>query len=256
MMKTHKKPNKKILRLLKTPLVLLVWLAVWYAASETVGMELLVPSPEAVFDSFLELIKEKEFYLSCFNSLYKVILGWGIGSLAGVLLGILTSLSSVIKAFFEPVLHLIKATPVASFIVLSLVLMSSKSVPVFTCALISVPIVWANVSEGISSPDKKLVEMADFFNMPVRKKINDIYIPAVLPYFSAAAKTAMGLSWKAGIAAEVICTPSDTIGAGIQNAKIYLETPSLFAWTATVIILSVLLEKLLGLILNKHGGKS
>lgn len=256
MMKTHKKRNKKILRLLKTPLVLLVWLAVWYAASETVGMELLVPSPEAVFDSFLELIKEKEFYLSCFNSLYKVILGWGIGSLAGVLLGILTSLSSVIKAFFEPVLHLIKATPVASFIVLSLVLMSSKSVPVFTCALISVPIVWANVSEGISSPDKKLVEMADFFNMPVRKKINDIYIPAVLPYFSAAAKTAMGLSWKAGIAAEVICTPSDTIGAGIQNAKIYLETPSLFAWTATVIILSVLLEKLLGLILNKHGGKS
>ena len=247
--------NKKYMRLLKTPLVLLVWLGVWYAASETVGMELLVPSPEAVLNSFLELIKEKEFYLSCFNSLSKVIIGWAIGLFFGVLLGVLTSLSSILKAFFEPMLHLIKATPVASFIVLALVLMSSKRVPVFTCALISVPIIWANVSQGISSPDKKLLEMADFFNMPRSRKISNIYVPAVLPYFSAAAKTAMGLSWKAGIAAEVICTPSATIGAGIQNAKIYLETPSLFAWTATVIILSVILEKLLGLILKKHGGK-
>ena len=64
----------------------------------------------------------------------------------------------------------------------------------------------------------------------------------------------MGLSWKAAIAAEVICTPKETIGAGIYNAKIYLETPSLFAWTITVIILSVILEKILGMILKKYGG--
>ncbi len=254
-MKDKKLKNNKYLRLLKTPIVLLVWLGVWYAVSETVGMELLVPSPEAVLNSLFSLMKEREFYSSCFNSLYKVVTGWGIGLAVGVVLGVITSLSSILKAFFEPVLHLIKATPVASFIVLALVLMSTKSVPVFTCALISVPIVWANVSEGIASPDKKLIEMADFFGMPKKKRITDIYIPCVLPYFSAAAKTAMGLSWKAGIAAEVICTPSGTIGAGIQNAKIYLETPSLFAWTATVIILSVLLERLLGLILKKHGGK-
>ena len=239
---------------LKTPLVLLFWLAVWYGVSEIMGMEILFPSPYSVLNAFGQLATEKEFYISCFNSLYKVVLGWLAGLLAGVILGIITSLSGIIKALSEPVLHLIKATPVASFIVLALVLMSSKKVPVFTCALITVPIVWANISEGIASPDKKLLEMASFFRMSKKRMLKDIYIPAVLPYFSAAAKTAMGLSWKAGIAAEVICTPSETIGAGIQNAKVYLETPSLFAWTLTVIVLSVALEKLLGILLKKHGG--
>ena len=61
----------------------------------------------------------------------------------------------------------------------------------------------------------------------------------------------MGLSWKACIAAEVICTPNGSIGQGIYNAKIYLETPSLFAWTAAVILLSVLLEMLIKTIISK-----
>lgn len=235
--------------------VLFIWLAVWYILSEIVELELLVPSPVAVFNSLWELLKEKEFYISCFNSLYKVLFGWGIGIISGTLLGIITSLSKILHAFFKPLLHVIKATPVASFIVLALVLMSSRAVPAFTCALITVPVIWTNISEGLSSPDKKILEMAQFFKMPVKKKISDIYIPAVLPYFSAAATTTMGLSWKAGIAAEVICTPTNTIGAGIQNAKIYLETPSLFAWTLTVIVLSMLLEKLLGTLLKRHGGK-
>ncbi len=253
-MKTDLIRNNTVMKHLKTPLVLLFWLAVWYGVSEIMGMEILFPSPYSVLNAFGQLATEKEFYISCFNSLYKVVLGWLAGLLAGVILGIITSLSGIIKALSEPVLHLIKATPVASFIVLALVLMSSKKVPVFTCALITVPIVWANISEGIASPDKKLLEMASFFRMSKKRMLKDIYIPAVLPYFSAAAKTAMGLSWKAGIAAEVICTPSETIGAGIQNAKVYLETPSLFAWTLTVIVLSVALEKLLGILLKKHGG--
>ena len=253
-MKTDLIRNNTVMKHLKTPLVLLFWLAVWYGVSEIMGMEILFPSPYSVLNAFGQLATEKEFYISCFNSLYKVVLGWLTGLLAGVILGIITSLSGIIKALSEPVLHLIKATPVASFIVLALVLMSSKKVPVFTCALITVPIVWANISEGISSPDKKLLEMASFFRMSKKRMLKDINIPPVLPYFSAAAKTAMGLSWKAGIAADVICTPSETIGAGIHNAKVYLETPSLFAWTLTVIVLSVALEKLLGILLKKHGG--
>ncbi len=254
-MKTHKKTEHTVLRHIRTPLALLIWLALWYAASRLVGMELLIPSPEAVFKALSELLVQKEFYISCASSLSKVLAGWLTGIVFGVILGVLTHLSGILKAFFEPMLHIVKATPVASFIVLALVLMSSKAVPVFTCALITVPVVWANVSEGLSSPDEKLLEMASFFNMSRKKKITHIFIPSALPYFSAAATTTMGLAWKAGIAAEVICSPKNTIGAGISDAKVYLETPSLFAWTVTVIILSVILEKLLKRLLRFHGGK-
>lgn len=248
----NKKHGIKLSSYLKTPLVVLFWLGVWFLMCEWVDMELLVPSPRAVIGAFSQLLREKEFYISCINSLYKVLTGWVLGTVLGTVLGILTHLSGLMKALFEPLLHIIKATPVASFIVLALVLMSSKAVPAFTCALITVPVIWANVTEGLGSPDRKLLEMADCFNMSRKNRIRDIYIPAVKPYFSAAAITAMGLSWKAGIAAEVICSPKNTIGSGISDAKVYLESPQLFAWTITVIVLSVILEKILGYVLGKR----
>jgi NitT/TauT family transport system permease protein len=63
----------------------------------------------------------------------------------------------------------------------------------------------------------------------------------------------MGLAWKSGIAAEVICRPDFSIGKQLQNAKIYLETPDVFAWTITIVLLSMLLEKLLVLATGRFG---
>ena len=53
------------------------------------------------------------------------------------------------------------------------------------------------------------------------------------------------------MAAEVIGLPNHTIGMHLYNAKVYLETPELFAWTLTVVVLSVLLEKLVVRLLRR-----
>ena len=46
------------------------------------------------------------------------------------------------------------------------------------------------------------------------------------------------------IAAEIIGIPKGSIGENLYNAKIYLETPDLFAWTFVIIAVSVLFEKI------------
>ena len=225
-----------------------VWIALWTAASaaaKAAGVSLVFPSPLAVAKAFGALLTQKSFYVSCGKSMLRVLAGWAIGLLGGAVLALATAQSRVLRAFFGPALHIVKATPVASFIILALVVMGAGKVPAFTGALISLPVVWANLTEGFSAPDPKLLEMAKAFRMARKNRIKYIYLPALRPYFTAAATTAMGFAWKAGIAAEVICTPKGSIGAGIYNAKIYLETPELFAWTLAVIGLSVLLEALL-----------
>lgn len=237
----------------KTAAAILFWLAVWFLVSGILDTELLLPSPAAAAKALLSLCTKPDFFISCGISLLRVLAAWIAGLAAGLLLAVLTSLSRVANTLFSPLLHLIRATPVASFIVLALVLMRTPLVPVFTGSLMVIPIVWANTVKGIASPDKKLLETAEAFRMRRNVRLRYIYVPAVLPYLSAAATTSMGLAWKACIAAEVICTPARSIGAGIQNTKVYLETPSLFAWTATVIVLSVLLEKAVSLLL---GGKN
>ena len=112
-----------------------------------------------------------------------------------------------------------------------------------TSMLVVIPAVWANVEKGILSTDKDLLVMAHGFSVPKSRILSGIYIPTVRPYFLAAVNSAMGMAWKAGVAAEVICPYKDSIGTALHDSKIYLETAELFAWTAVTVLLSVLLEK-------------
>lgn len=252
------KNKVKLKKALSALCILLIWCLIWLGASafaKHTGYGLLVPSPREVLSAFAQLVRQKSFYVSCGASLLRVLIGWAAGLTAGTLLAVITSKSRPLSAFFTPAMHVIKATPVASFIILALVLMNKSRVPAFTGFLMSLPIVWANVSAGLLAPDKALLEMADAFGMSRMRRLKYIRFPALSPYLTAAATTSMGLTWKACIAAEVICRPADSIGAGIYNAKVYLETPSLFAWTLTVILLSMLLEHIIKAVITKRGLK-
>ncbi len=245
--------NPVLTKTLRGIAVAAAWIGIWWLASalaKAAGAALVLPTPPMVVKALGALLTQKSFYVSCLRSLLRVLGGWGLGMCAGTVLALASFFSRTLRALFSPMLHIVKATPVASFIIAALVLMGAGRVPVFTGMLISTPVVWANLSEGLLSPAPALLEMAGAFRMTRKNKIRFIYLPAVRPYFTAAATTAMGLSWKASIAAEVICTPKGSIGAGIYNAKIYLETPELFAWTLAVIVLSVLLEKALSAVLK------
>ena len=103
------------------------------------------------------------------------------------------------------------------------------------------PVIYMNVLEGIRSADEKLLEMAQVFRLSVGKKLLYIYLPAVAPFFVSACSVSLGLCWKSGIAAEVIGTPD---GSMFYQAKIFLQTSELLAWTVVVVAVSVAFEKL------------
>ncbi|NCB05647.1 MAG: ABC transporter permease subunit [Clostridia bacterium] len=169
------------------------------------------------------------------------------GFLAGIVLGTIlaaaTSVSRWADLLLSPAIKVVRATPVASFIILVLLWVESGRVPGIMSALMVLPVVWGNVSAGIAKTDPLLLEAASFYRFGAGKKLRLLYIPSVLPYFFSGCSTALGLAWKSGVAAEVLCLPSLAVGTKLYYAKIYLETPSLFAWTAVVILLSYLLER-------------
>ena len=86
--------------------------------------------------------------------------------------------------------------------------------------------------------------MARVFRVPFSRTLRGIYLPQVLPYFRSAVSTALGLCWKAGTAAEVIALSGGSIGEKLYHAKIYFETADLFAWTAAIVLISALFERL------------
>ena len=231
--------TKKICRIL---LITAFWFFLWWGGSAIYGKPLIFPSPIDVFQKLTELVATTDFYFVVANSIINVLLGLIIAIICGILLAALTSNVSLIRDLFYPVMTVIKSTPVASFIILAYVLIGAQKVPSFITFLIVVPIVWTNLDTGWRKMDPQLYEVTKIYGFSTVKKFRFLIIPSLSPYLISACRTSIGLAWKAGIAAEIIAMPRHTIGVRIGNAKQYLETTEVFAWTLTVVLLSLLIE--------------
>ena len=237
---------------LRTIAVLLFWLLVWALAARTVGQELLLPSPLQTAQKLLSLMMTADFWLTVARTMLRVLAGILAAVVLGVLLALLTHGSALARALLSPIMTLLKSTPVASFIILALVWLGRSAVPVFIAGLMVLPVVWANVSTGLARVDPQLMELAAVYKLPRARILSRIVWPSVLPYLRSALRSALGLGWKAGIAAEVLTVPPYSIGKNIFESKLYLETTELFAWTVAVVLLSFLIERLLLRLVNRE----
>lgn len=241
-------PVKKLMRVIIPPAF---WLGVWQLAAAAVGMELKLPTPLAVARALAELAVQPLFWQTAAFSLARIFLGMAAGTLLGVLLAAATSASRWASLILSPAVKVVRATPVVSFILLVWLWVARARVPSVISALMVLPVVWGSVSRGVAETDPKLLELARAYRFGPWKTLRLIYLPSVRPYFASGVNTAMGLAWKSGVAAEAICLPAMAIGTQVYYAKLYLESPDLFAWTALVIVLSFVLEKLISRLLGE-----
>lgn len=228
----------------------LFWVVVWQFAAWQVASPLFLPGPLPVAQRLGELTLTAAFWQTAALSLFRVLLGMVWGTALGVLLAVLACISPWLDALVSPAVRVIRATPVASFILLIFLWTNRDQVPIIIAALMVLPVVWGNVVRGIRECDPKLLELAKVYRFSRFKTGRLILLPSVRPYFLSALTTSLGLAWKSGVAAEVLVLPKPAIGTQIYNTKFYLETADLFAWTLVVILLSLTLEKLVGTLIR------
>ena len=220
------------------------WLAVWLAGSMAFDQALLLPSPLAALARLGELAVTGDFWRAVGWSSARILGGFLLACLAAVALAVPAFRWRWVRELLAPLVAAVKAVPVASFIILALVWLNSQSLSLFIAGLMVFPPVYLNVLAGIGQADQALLEMARVFRAPLSRRLRGIYLPAVLPHFRAACSLGLGLCWKAGIAAEVIGLPNGSLGERLYTAKVYFQTADLFAWTAVIVALSLLFEKL------------
>ena len=233
-------------------LAALFWLAVWQLAAMAVGKDLILPGPFSVLRALWQLVRQGDFWLSILLTMFRIMLGYCLGVAAGCILALACCSSKLLDSLLSPIVRMVRATPVASFIILAMLWMSKGGVPVLMSALMVTPVVWGNLVEGFASRDMALSEMAHAYRLGRWKTLRFVYIPALMSALKASCLTALGLAWKSGIAAEVLSQPKKALGSNIYYSKVYLETPELFAWTASVIALSFVLETVVKKLLVKQ----
>lgn len=251
--------NKKYI---KYPIIALFWFGIWYLLSTIIDNQLLFPNPLLVLKRVFVLFTLKDFWVTTIVSIIRVINGIIIGTIIALILAFLSYKVRIIHDIFYPLMTIMRSTPVASFIVLIVLFIGKSIIPTIITLIMVVPIIWANVYEGLKNINSELKEVCSAYKIPFKKRLKALYVPSVLPHFNSALISAIGLGWKAGIAAEILYPPIKSIGRAILNSRNFLETVDLYAWTAIVILISFLSEALVKLIIKitsqnkKLGGKN
>lgn len=225
------------------------WLLVWEAVARWVDEPILLVSPLTAIRRLFQLLGETAFWQSIGFSLGHILLGFGLSFFFALLLSVLSYRFVWVRRLLAPLVAAMKAVPVASFVILVLLWAPSRQLSVIISLTIAFPVLYQNTLTGLLHVDPQLVEVARVFRTPFSRRLLRLYLPSAMPYLRSGASIAVGLCWKSGVAAEVIGLPSGSIGEKLYQAKVYLETPDLFCWTAVIVLLSVGCEKLLSRLL-------
>ena len=223
--------------------IVLGWLLLWQLAAVCTDNHILLVGPLQVLGALGENIGQPDFWRIVGCSFARIGSGFGCALAAGLVLGACSYRYRLVEEILAPLMETLKSIPVASFVVLLLIWFGSSKLSFFISFLIVFPNVYVNTVEGLRSTDPKLLEMAAVFQMSAWNRLWYLYRPALLPYLMGCLKISLGMSWKSGVAAEVIGLPDYSLGERLYMSKIYLDTAGLFAWTLTVILLSFLFEK-------------
>lgn len=243
---------------------IIVAILLWQLLAMKLDQKLLLATPVDVAKTLGVLVKSQEFYSAIAYSMGRILIGLLIGAAVGIACALLAGRWHFMEVLFWPYFSAMKATPVASIVILCLVWLSGRRLSVFIVFLVVTPVIYTNILAGIKNLDPKMKDMARVFGINGLRRLLYVYLPELKTYIIAAFALATGMAFKAGIAAEVIGTPGGSVGKMLYNAKVYLETPELFAWTLVIIVLSVVVEQvILGLVkwmfagLQRHvvGGK-
>ena len=229
------------------------WLAVWVFAAALVAQPLILPGPGAVVVALLRLVCDAGTWAILAGSGARILGGLALAAVCGGLLAGISSRSQAFVRLVAPALSFVKATPVACVVVLLLIWLGSARVSIAAVFLMALPGVYFSLVEGLTQVDKPLEQMFRLHGVRGWRLFCAHTWREVLPFVLSCARAVIGMSWKAGVAAELIGMAAGTVGERIYQAKLLIETADLLAWTVLVVAASWACERVLVWLLRASG---
>ena len=224
---------------------LAAWIVVWQLAAVSLGHGgLFLATPIQTLQALAQLAPTAGFWQRIVFSALRILAGFLLAVVGGLVLGALGARWRWVRIFIEPAMQLIRAMPVASFVILALLWVRSANLSVVVSFTHVLPVVYAGVQGGIADTDSQLLEMAHVYRLPLITRLRYIWLPGMFPSFCESCIAAMGMCWKSGVSAEVIGLPDHSVGDALYRAKITISTPEVFAWTLVIVLLSATLSTL------------
>lgn len=218
-------------------------LGVWEALARRYGAYIL-PPPGAVLAGLGTIVQTGELWRHTGASLYRIAVGFGGALGVAVLMGLASFLWRSARVAVRDVVTVLNSTSVFVWIVVSLIWFGlTDMAPIFTTFMITLPVVAANVVEGVESVDRRLLEMGQVYRLSGWQKFRAIVIPSTVPHLVAGMKVGFGLALKVSVVAEIFGVTSG-IGYIMNYSREILATQMVFAWALVMIAVMLVTDKL------------
>jgi len=220
---------------------------VWYLISVTGAISpILLPGPITVGHTFVQVLlhgyRGTTLTEDVGVTLYRAGLGYGLGCLIGVPLGLAMGYNSKIAAVFDLPIQFIRPIPPLSFLVLLLLWFgtgdSSKVAFLFICAL---PVVVTGTAAGVRSVKVRDLQVAESLGANKWQVFRHVVVPASLPPIFTSLRIAMGITFGGVVGAEILAA-TNGLGWMIFSASEFLRND--------IVIMCILILGVIGVILN------
>ncbi|EQH79329.1 binding--dependent transport system inner membrane component family protein [Clostridioides difficile DA00310] len=233
--------NNKFLRLVKSVLIFFIILLLWKITNYLgIWSDYILPSPEKVYSTFLNMISDGSIFINVYASMKRVLIGFAISTAIGVPLGIFFGIYSGVYEYFKSLINFLRNTPPLALIPMLILWFGiGEESKIIIIVLASFFPIFTSTLKGIKNCDSKLIEVGRVFEFSKLQIIFKIIIPNAILDIAVGLKLALGYSFRAIIGAELVAASS---GLG------YLISDGIEMSRTDVVIVGIIVIGLLGII--------
>lgn len=220
-------------------------LLLWLVSSIVIDNSIILPNIIDVIKSLVRILTTKRTYLIIFNTISRLFLTIIFAFVLAIIFAVLSYSSRKIEQFVKPMFVIMKTLPVASIIIILLVIVGNQLSPYLITGFVVLPLMYEAIATSFKNIDKNIIDEVKLVSGINFQVIYYVFIPIVFPYILSALIQSIGLGLKVMVMAEFIAQPKDTIGYIMQEQRIYLNTDNIFAWTIILIIFVMIVEILI-----------
>lgn len=230
-------------KLIKKVLIFGFWIIMWQGLYWFVNEPLFLVGPVDTVKCLIRLLVLKNTYIVVLGTMGKIAAGFVAALFFAIVMAFFAWKMRMIREGLAPFLAFLKAVPIASIIILCLAWFSSSGVSVFIAGFVTFPMVYFEMLSALDNIDVGILEVLKVYRVTPWKQFRYVYLPAICDQLVVTAKVTVGMCIRAGVAAELIGVPKQSLGEMLYKAKIYLEIADLFAWTVLIVVVGYFLEK-------------
>lgn len=235
---------RKIGMALIVPIVIVIaWILATTYNDIPVGI---LPPISMVGDAFVEMIQSGELFTDLMISLGRVLKGFLVSSVLGIVLGSLVGMFPRIRELLLPLITVIRQIPIIAWIPLIImwagIAETSKVIIIVLAAFFPIMV---NTESGIEQTPGGLIEVAKLYKLSPWETFSKVYLPHALPHILVGLKLGLGVSWMAVVAAELIASTTG-IGYKLNYSRSMMEANKVLVCMIVIGLVGVTMDKLIG----------